>query len=130
MFIGEVAKRTGLSIDAIRYYEREGLITPVHMRESGYRDFDNSSLDSLHFIIQAKEIGFSLKQIKHLLLLKENPDTTCAEVRELAQGKLNEVGHKIKLLKKMEQQLNKLLTKCEAESNGSCPIIEELSKEE
>ena len=125
-----MAKRTGLTIDAIRYYEREGLITPVHVRESGYRDFDTNSLDSLRFIIQAKKIGFSLKQIKHLLLLKETPDTTCVEIRGLAQDKLNEVKYKIKLLKKMEQQLKTLLTKCKAESNESCPIIEELSKEE
>ena len=67
MLIGELAKHVGTSIDTIRYYEREGLLKPIHIRDSGYREFDELSIERLSFILRAKKLGFTLKQIKDLL---------------------------------------------------------------
>ena len=130
MLIGELAKTVNTSIDTIRYYEREGLLTPVHVRDSGYREFDDLSIDRLNFILRAKKLGFSLSQIKDLLMLNENPDTSCTDVRGLAEIKLNEVKTKIKSLRQMERQLQQLVAECRSTGNESCPIIENLNEGE
>lgn len=85
MLIGELAKKTSISVDTIRYYEREKLIEPVFVRDSGYREFDKNSVETICFVIRAKDLGFSLKEIRGLLKLKNNPDTKCGEVKALAK---------------------------------------------
>lgn len=128
MLIGELAKAVNTSIDTIRYYEREGLIEPVHVRDSGYREFGDISIDRLKFILRAKKLGFSLRQIKDLLMLNENPDTTCVDVRGLAEKKLNEVRAKIKTLRQMEKQLHQLVAECRSTGDENCPIMENLKE--
>ena len=97
MLIGDLAKKADVSIDTIRYYEREGLIEPLSVRESGYREFDETTADRLRFVIRAKQLGFSLKEIRDLLSLRDDPDTTCGQVRMLAETKLEDVLAKIKV---------------------------------
>ena len=67
MLIGELADKANVSIDTIRYYERKGLIKPVSVRDSGYREFDESSVNTILFVVRAKDLGFSLKEICALL---------------------------------------------------------------
>jgi len=130
MLIGELAKHVGTSIDTIRYYEREGLIKPIHRRNSGYREFDGLAIERLNFILRAKKLGFTLKQIKELLMLNENPDTTCSNVRDLAEHKLDEVKVKIKTLQRIEKQLQKLVIECCSANDKNCPIIKNLNEED
>ncbi|PCJ99178.1 MAG: hypothetical protein COA45_06995 [Zetaproteobacteria bacterium] len=128
MLIGELAKKSNVSIDTIRYYEREGLIEPVSVRESGYREFDKSSIEVMRFVTRAKGLGFSLKEISNLLALRDDPDTTCSSVRALAGQKLNDVTEKIKALRKIERELKLLVQECEGGNVGleHCPIVNKL----
>lgn len=132
MLIGELAKKADVSIDTIRYYEREGLIEPVAVRESGYREFDKSSVEMIRFVVRAKDLGFSLKEIRNLLTLKDNPDTTCGEIKALAENKLAGVMAKIKTLQTMKKDLTGLLSACAdtAASVNSCPIVDALDGKE
>jgi len=132
MLIGELAKKADVSIDTIRYYEREGLIEPASVRESGYREFDKNAVETLHFVVRAKDLGFSLKEIRNLLMLKDNPDTTCGEIRELAESKLADVTTKIKTLQAMKKDLGHLLSQCtdRAASVNACPIVDSLDGKE
>ncbi|MAF79449.1 MAG: hypothetical protein CBB87_00790 [Micavibrio sp. TMED27] len=132
MLIGDLAKKADVSIDTIRYYEREGLIEPLSVRESGYREFDETTADRLRFVIRAKQLGFSLKEIRDLLSLRDDPDTTCGQVRMLAETKLEDVLAKIKVLQAMKKDLTGLLKECtDAEASvNSCPIVDALDGKE
>jgi Cu(I)-responsive transcriptional regulator len=128
MLIGKLAKTVNASIDTIRYYEREGLIEPSRVRASGYREFNERSVEHLKFILRAKKLGFSLKQIKDLLMLKESPDTTCMDVRSLAEQKLDQVKAKISALRQMEKQLKQLVDACRNTGEEDCPIMTNLKE--
>jgi DNA-binding transcriptional MerR regulator len=132
MLIGELARKANVSVDTIRYYEREKLIKPVFVRDSGYREFDKDSVETICFVVRAKDLGFSLKEIRGLLKLKNNPDTKCGEVKALAEKKLTDVTAKISALKTMEKDLNRLLNECTdaAASLNSCPIVDSLNGKE
>jgi DNA-binding transcriptional MerR regulator len=131
MLIGELAEKANVSIDTIRYYEREGLIEPVSVRESGYREFDKRSVKTIGFVVRAKDLGFSLKEIRNLLALKDNPDTTCSSVRAMAKKKLEDVTGKIKALRKIETELKTLVKECAGGDAGldTCPIVDSLEKD-
>lgn len=132
MLIGELAEKANVSVDTIRYYEREGLIAPVSVRESGYREFDKGSVETIRFVVRAKDLGFSLKEIRNLLRLKDNPDTTCGEIRALAESKLADVTAKIRALQGMKKDLTGLLNECADTSASvtSCPIVDSLDGKE
>lgn len=132
MLIGELAKKTNISIDTIRYYESKGLIEPISIRDSGYREFDQSSTEIICFIVRAKDLGFSLKEIRGLLKLRNNPDTKCGEIKALAEKKLTDVTSRIKVLKAMKKDLSDLLSKCTdaVASVSSCPIVGALDRKE
>lgn len=132
MLIGELAKKANVSVDTIRYYEREKLIEPVFVRDSGYREFDKNSVETICFVIRAKDLGFSLKEIRGLLKLKNSPDTKCGEVKTLAEIKLADVTAKISALKVMKKDLNRLLNECTdtAASLNLCPIVDSLNGNE
>ena len=132
MLIGDLAKKADVSIDTIRYYEREGLIEPLSVRESGYREFDETTADRLRFVIRAKQLGFSLKEIRDLLSLRDDPDTTCGQVRMLAETKLEDVLAKIKVLQAMKKDLTGLLKECTdtSASINACPIVDALDGKE
>ena len=132
MLIGELAKKANISVDTIRYYEREKLIEPVFVRDSGYREFDKNSVETICFIVRAKDLGFSLKEIRGLLKLKNSPDTKCGEVKALAEKKLADVTAKISVLKVMKKDLSRLLNECTdtVASLNSCPIVDSLDGKE
>lgn len=132
MLIGELAKKANVSVDTIRYYEREGLIEPVSLRESGYREFDSAAVERLHFITKAKQLGFSLKEIRDLLSLKDDPDTTCKQVKALAERKLTEITDKINALQTMQKELEPLVSLCKGNGEGlkSCAIVSTLDGKE
>lgn len=132
MLIGELAEKTNVSIDTIRYYERERLIEPVSVRESGYREFDKNSIETIRFVVRAKSLGFSLKEIHSLLALKNTPDTTCGEIKVLTERRLADVVTKIEVLETMRQDLTGLLSECTniSASADSCPIVDALDGKE
>ena len=110
--IGAVAKRTGLGIQTVRFYEREGLLEEPPRSSSGYRTYDESAVRRLGFIRRAQELGFSLKEIRELISLEQNEDADCDQVRGIANAKLDTIEDKIADLKRMQAALEKVVRSC------------------
>ncbi len=133
--IGEVARQTGLGIDAIRFYEREGLLREPGRSEGGFRLFDRESIRDLKFIRKAQDLGFSLVEIRELLLLRRTRPQECSHVRDLLRQKLDLVEEKIRGLLKLEDELKAALRKCDRDLKRAgnkvekrCPVLEELGR--
>ena len=131
LMIGKVAQSAGLAIDTVRYYEREGLLEKPARTASGYRQYTPEAVARLRFIRQAKDLGFSLSEIKELLALRVTPGKSCADVRAHAEHKVADVDRRIASLKRMRGALVKLASACSGSGPVSqCPILEALGKEE
>jgi MerR family Zn(II)-responsive transcriptional regulator of zntA len=129
MKIGEVAHITGITIDTIRYYEREGLVKPAYRAPSGYRYYDDKAIQQLNFIIKSKSLGFSLQEIGELLGLRvEREKHPCSDVKEVAQAKLLQIEQKIEELTRMHHALKRISDSCcgGPESAVHCSILEAL----
>jgi MerR family mercuric resistance operon transcriptional regulator len=124
---GELAKRAGVNVETLRFYEQKGLLPKPPRRESGYREYPPSSVQLIRCIKRAQELGFSLGEIKELLALRVQTGTTCADVRERAEQKIREVRQKIADLKVIERALGKLTASCKGRGPlTQCPILENL----
>jgi MerR family mercuric resistance operon transcriptional regulator len=129
--IGQVAKRTGIGVETVRFYERKGLLEEPARRPSGYRQFDEGIVARLRFVRRAKELGFTLKEIKELLSLKLDPSTTCADVKSRAEVKIEDIEQRIRTLQRMKRALAKLTKACSGRGKTSdCPILDALDNEE
>jgi len=127
--IGKVAKLSGVSIDTIRFYERNGLIPDPPRRESGYRAYPEETVFRLKFIKNAKEIGFTLAEIRDLLGLRTTKEANCEAVQKMAEEKIRVVKEKIRTLEGIHVALEKLLESCREPGNPSeCPILDVLEK--
>ncbi len=128
MTIGKAARRGGVGIETIRFYERRGLISqPPRPNGGGFRVYPEETLQRIRFIRQAQEIGFSLREIEELLSLRADPSADCADVRPQATAKLEEVERKIAKLEKMRGALQELIGACPG--SGAirvCSIMEAL----
>lgn len=128
--IGQVAKQSGIGIETVRFYEREGLIQDPPRSASGYRLYPEEAVARIQFTRRAKELGFSLKEIKELLSLRVLPDTTCQDIKEKAERKLTDIEEKIRSLKRMKKALIQVSAACRGEGSVSdCPILEALENE-
>lgn len=110
--IGGVAKRAKVKVETVRYYERQGLIPPPPRRESGYREYPEGTTKRIRFIKRAQELGFSLKEVAELLALQVGPETTCGEIRKVAEAKITDIEGKIRALQSMKDALTKLAGAC------------------
>ena len=128
MKIGEVAKAAGGGIDAVRFYEREGLLPEPDRQPSGYRDYTPEAVLDLLFIKRAKELGFSLKEISELLLINREPDATAGDVKQLAEEKLADLEDKIRSLRRMKKALQDVAERCPGRGPTSdCSILRSLT---
>jgi len=130
--IGEVADRGGVNLQTIRYYEREGLLPEPPRLASGYRMFPEDAVRRVRFIKRAQELGFTLKEIKELLALRQiDQERGSAEVRTLAQEKIADIEQKIRTLQAMKKVLRRLTDRCPGCGPISeCPILESLDPKE
>ena len=129
--IGELAERAEVNLQTIRYYEREGLLPEPPRRESGYRMFPDISVRRVRIIKRAQEIGFSLGEIRELLMLRVDGRRQSAEVRNLAEAKIAGIEEKIRTLKAMKTALRGLTERCSGCGPASeCPILETIDSEE
>lgn len=129
--IGLLARRAGIGVETVRFYEREGLIGRPARRVSGYRQYDEDTLARLRFIRHAKELGFTLKEIGELLSLRLDPATSCADVRRRATAKIADIEAKIQTLQRIRRAVLKLTQACDVRGSSSrCPILEVLDHEE
>jgi MerR family mercuric resistance operon transcriptional regulator len=123
--IGELSRRTGCNIETIRYYERIGLLP--HPRRSGrYRNYHPADAERLAFIRRARELGFTLDEVRALLVLAEGGAGSCLEARTLAMAHLGDVRSRISDLRRMERTLAAHVRACDAGDNVACPMIQSL----
>lgn len=123
MKIGEVARRVGIPIDTVRYYERNGLLPPPARRASGYRDYHDSDIARLNFVLRAKALGFTLIEIRELLDLSDASEGDMGNIRELAAGKLRDIEQRIGQLARVRYALRGLVEACPGRGHVSgCPI--------
>jgi len=125
----ELAKEAGVNVETLRFYEREGLLPEPPRRVSGYREYPLDTVQRIRFIQRAKELGFTLREIKGLFELRVDPDTTCAVVKAQTSDKIAVVKQKISDLKKIERALNKLMNSCRGSGPiDECPILKHLEE--
>ncbi|MBN8648608.1 MAG: MerR family transcriptional regulator [Caulobacterales bacterium] len=127
MKIGDIANKTGFSIETIRFYEKQNLVKNVGRHINNYRDYGDEQIAQLVFIKQCRNIGLSNKEIKILQSHLENPQSECGEVNQLIASALKKIREQLKLLHETELQLNYLNSLCN--HNGAsheCGIMNEL----
>jgi len=93
--VGQLAKAANVNIQTVRFYDRQGILKPASRTEAGYRIYDKEGVKRLNFIIQAKELGFSLKEIKEFLALRVRSVKSCDRVRKKTTEKLQDIQNKI-----------------------------------
>ena len=128
MHIGSVAKKIGLTPDAIRFYERNALLPRPPRTEGGFRQYDESDIETLAFIRRVQGLGFKLSEIRGLLDLRGNRLHPCAPVRRRLEEKLVDVQRKLADLQKLERELRLALRSCNKElrkRSAHCPILRE-----
>lgn len=125
MTIGELAKSAGVNVQTIRFYEREGLLPDAHRwPDSGYRDFDDEALLRLRFIRSAKELGFTLREIRELLDLRILPGESCGEMKHLLEAKLTDLDRRMQEMRRLRRVLNKLVVACRhRRKKTNCPAL-------
>ncbi|MDO5640373.1 MAG: Cu(I)-responsive transcriptional regulator [Neisseria sp.] len=128
MNISEIAKLSGLSSKMIRDYERIGLLKPAARSNAGYRQYSTQDLDTLHFIKHARDVDFSLAQIQTLLDLKNNPQRSSAEVKQLVGEHIDTLQQKIARLQSMTATLQSWHDCCRGNDEPECAIINGLSE--
>jgi Cu(I)-responsive transcriptional regulator len=128
--IGQVARRAGVGVETVRFYERQGLLEEPERRESSrYRQYPEDVVARLRFIRRGKELGFSLKGIAGLLALRLDPAATRADVRRRAAAKIADIDARIRDLQRMKEALVKLTASCRGDGPTSgCPILEALDR--
>ena len=125
--IGELAKKAGVNIETIRYYERRGLIADPPRNKSGHRQYSEEAVKRTEFIKKCQALGFSLNEIQEILELRITPESTCAEMKSRVSEKLADVDQKINEIAHIRDALGRLLKKCTGKGPiGKCPILEEL----
>jgi Zn(II)-responsive transcriptional regulator len=127
--IGELARRAGVAIDTVRYYERNQLLVPAGRLESGYRRYSATELKRLRFIRRAKGLGFSLAEIRELLSLSD--ERSVAKVKRAAQAKLADVEQRLAELERIRSGLHSLIAACPGHGRAeACPILNALNQED
>jgi DNA-binding transcriptional MerR regulator len=125
--IGDVARLAQLSVDAVRFYEREGLLGRVRRTAAGQRQYDGEAVRRLGFVRRATALGFSLSEVRGLLNLRVSARLPCEHVRERALDKLADIERRIAELEAMRGALARLAAGCsEGTTNGTCPFLDEL----
>lgn len=123
--IGKLASQTQLSTNALRFYEREGLLLPVSKSSAGYRLYDASAVARVRFIKHAQQCGFSLTEIEELLSLRARNEGCCDDVRRLAVKRKLQLEAKIRSMQVMSRALDVLIADCPDHGRPleDCPIL-------
>jgi len=127
IYRAELARRTGCHLETIRYYEKTEMLPEPPRTAAGYRVYDESHVARLRFILRARELGFSIEEIRGLLALVDGGEQTCAEVKARTEAHLAEVRAKIADLQRIETVLSQTAAMCSGERVPDCPILDTLA---
>ncbi len=125
--IGDLSRKTGVKIPTIRYYEQMGLIAAPDRTEGNQRRYERRELERLSFIRHARDLGLSIEAIRELVELSQHPEKPCAGADEIAVEHLASVRAKIAQLKKLEHELERIVSHCAGHTVGDCYVIRALS---
>ena len=129
--VGELAAKGNVHLETIRYYEREGLLTPPKRTSSGHRAYAPGDVLRLRFIKRSQALGFTLTEIRELLAIKVTPAQPCIKVVHQIEAKAREVKAKIAHLRAIQRTLDHMKASCEGRCVVSeCPILESLDVED
>ncbi len=123
---GELARATGCNIETIRYYEKTGMLPDPPRTDAGYRIYSANHVARLRFILRARELGFSMEDIRGLLGLEDSVAPTCAEVKERTERHLADVRARIGDLRRIEKVLSATAAQCSGGEVPDCPVLEAL----
>ncbi len=126
--IGDISKKLNISADTLRYYEKIGLLSQINRTASGIRLYCEKDISKLKFIQRAQKMNFSLAEIKNLLQMREDPQHTRTEIRELAKRKLISIENHLQDLTILRNELTLLVNLCMGSENG-CPIIDGINED-
>ena len=123
--IGIAAKRSGVGIEAIRYYEREGVVPAARRASNGRRVYDSAAITRLRFVRRCRDLGFSIEHVKALLSLANSQAGNCADASKIGKRHLDAVRGKIADLQRLEAALDELLSNCVG-GQARCPMLHHL----
>ena len=128
--IGQVARKARVGVETVRFYERKGLIEQPPRRGNGYREYPVDTVRRIRFVVHAKELGFTLKEIVGLLSLRSRSAESCDSVKEQAEMKIADIEERICGLRRMRSTLRKVAQACDRrEPTAECPVWDVLDKE-
>ncbi len=125
--IGRVARQAGVGVETVRFYERRGLIKRPATPTRGFREYPDDVVDRVRFIRHAKDLGFTLTEVRDLLSLRTTPRSSCEAVKRRAERKVADVEAKIASLRRIRRELRNLARACDERApSADCPILEAL----
>ena len=131
---GQLAQQAHVNLETVRFYEQEGLLLPASRTASGYREFPEKAVKRLAFVKRAKDLGFSLGEVRELLVFQDEHADACVEVRDLLKKKMIIVRNKKAELEKLEAHLRSALRKCnqvlkrqQSEHPEACPVLRQMA---
>ena len=127
MNISAAARRSGLSVKAIRYYEEIGLIAPATRGENGYRRYDGKAVEELHFLARAREVGFDLEECRQLLDLQRDRSRQSRHARDLVLEKSQQLQIRVEQLVAMQRILEDMASRCRGDEGPDCAILDDLA---
>jgi DNA-binding transcriptional MerR regulator len=126
--IGQIASRTGISVQALIHYERKGVIPPPPRTDANHRRYPPEAIRRVRFVKSAQALGFRLSEIRDLLALTARRDATCNDIRDRVQQKIASIDEKVSALATIRQDLARLVEQCPGEAPVSaCPIVDSLA---
>ncbi|QBF32751.1 helix-turn-helix domain-containing protein [Thalassococcus sp. S3] len=125
--IGALSRQTGVKVPTIRYYEEIGLVSPAGRNAGNQRRYDSTALDRLGFVKHARELGFSIPDIRVLLGLQDNPDQACAEASAIAIQQRDALRNRIAQLQRLERELTRIADGCPGDEPTGCAVLTALS---
>ncbi len=128
--IGELASATGTKVNTIRFYEEIGVLNVPMRTSSGRRTYDAADFDRLRFVRRARNLGFTLDEIRSLLLLSENPEQSCDEATSISLSHLQTVETKIQRLLLLRDELTRISQVCAGGKVAGCRVLEVLGSDE
>lgn len=127
MRVSDLAKRTGCHLETVRYYERIGLLPEPGRSPAGYRQYGETDIERLHFIVRSRALGFHLDEIKSLMSLASESSLSCQEVDALARNHLVQIEAKQRELAALAEELRRMIDSCHKDTRGTCTILRELA---
>lgn len=124
----DLASATGCNLETIRYYETAGILPPPARTDAGHRTYDATDVQRLRFVLRARELGFSLDDIRGLLGLGDGALRSCAEVKEKTETHLADVRAKIGDLQRIEAVLSRTAALCSGGDRPECPVLEAIAR--